>query len=207
MNTVKTFILAALAASALRAQAVQPDVTANVVVGSQFTITVTADSKDSTGANIPMTIQWNKDGVAIPGAVSASLVGPNAPAAASGVYTATLKNTGGTTLSPKATIVMITPVVITTQPAAQSLGLGSTATFNVAATGTGPLTYQWRKTGVPIPGAVGSSFVISAVAVSDVALYTVDVTNFAGTVTSAAASLTVITVNAPVVTGFGITKP
>src|SRR5271155_570320 len=37
-----------------------------------------------------------------------------------------------------------------TQPASVTVPLGQTATFSVIATGTGTLTYQWYKNGVPI---------------------------------------------------------
>jgi RHS repeat-associated protein len=47
---------------------------------------------------------------------------------------------------------------ITSHPLSQTITYGDSATFNVEASWTGPLTYQWRRNGVPIPGAVGSSF-------------------------------------------------
>lgn len=63
-------------------------------------------------------------------------------------------------------------------------------TFTVAASGDGPLTYQWRRNGTAIAGATGSSFTLAAVTADDVgALFTVVVTNTAGSVTSAAASI------------------
>ena len=41
-------------------------------------------------------------------------------------------------------------LAITTQPAPVTVPLvGGTASFSVAATGLAPLTYQWRKDGVP----------------------------------------------------------
>ena len=45
---------------------------------------------------------------------------------------------------------------ITTQPANQSVQAGQSATFSVVATGSAPLTYQWRKNGTAIPGATGA---------------------------------------------------
>src|SRR5437879_4498303 len=36
------------------------------------------------------------------------------------------------------------PPSITAQPSSQSIALGQTATFTVAATGTPPLNYQWQ---------------------------------------------------------------
>lgn len=80
---------------------------------------------------------------------------------------------------------------IATQPASQTVTTGSGATFSVAATGEGTLTYQWKKDNVAINGATGASYSISAAAASDAASYTVVVTNSWGAVTSSAATLTV----------------
>jgi hypothetical protein len=52
--------------------------------------------------------------------------------------------------------------VITTQPASQVVLLNQTATFTVAATGTGTLTYQWQKNGVAITGATAATYTTPA---------------------------------------------
>src|SRR5437879_13897649 len=81
---------------------------------------------------------------------------------------------------------------ITTQPGNQTVTAGQTATFTVVATGTAPLSYQWRKSGVNIAGATGASYTTPATTTSDSgATFSVVVSNTAGTVTSAAAVLTV----------------
>ena len=66
----------------------------------------------------------------------------------------------------------------------------------MTATGTAPLAYQWRRGGVPISGATGSSYTLSptSVAADNGAQFSVVVTNASGAVTSAVATLTV---NAP----------
>ena len=69
---------------------------------------------------------------------------------------------------------------------------GQTATCTVTNDGTPPFTYQWQKNGTAIPGATAASYVISAVAATDAGSYTVVVANPAGSVTSSAAVLTVI---------------
>jgi hypothetical protein len=81
---------------------------------------------------------------------------------------------------------------ITTQPSNQTLNSGQTATFNVAATGTSPMTYQWSKNGVAISGATSSSYTTPAETSTDnSAKFTAVVTNSAGSATSSAAILTV----------------
>ncbi|HGY91448.1 MAG TPA: HYR domain-containing protein, partial [Planctomycetes bacterium] len=87
---------------------------------------------------------------------------------------------------------------ITGQPVSLTVCEGDPASFTVTATGAGPLSYQWRFGGVPIPGATSSSFTIAATTVADDGNYDVVVSNACGSVTSAPASLTIETV--PVVT-------
>ena len=85
-----------------------------------------------------------------------------------------------------------TAPAITTQPAAVSVAAGQSATFSVAASGTAPFAYQWRRNGADIPGATASTYVAPAVAAGDSgASYTVVITNATGSVTSAGAVLTV----------------
>ncbi len=78
---------------------------------------------------------------------------------------------------------------ITTQPAAQVASLGGSATFTVAATGDAPLTYQWSRDGDEISGATAATLTVSNVQVPLLGSYSVAVGNALGTVTSAAAAL------------------
>ena len=58
-------------------------------------------------------------------------------------------------------------VVITTQPASQSVPIDRAATFTVAATGTAPLSYQWSKNGVEIARATAASYTTPDVSLAD----------------------------------------
>ena len=94
---------------------------------------------------------------------------------------------------------------ITTHPSSQTVPAGGTATFTVAASGTPPLSYQWQRNGVDIPGATSASYTLSDVTVTDSgATFRARVTNSAGSVTSNAATLTVTANQAPTAT---ITQP
>jgi len=62
----------------------------------------------------------------------------------------------------------------------------------VTAAGTGTLVYQWRKDGTDIAGASGSSYTITAAALSDNGSYDCLVSNDCGWTISAPATLTVI---------------
>jgi hypothetical protein len=81
---------------------------------------------------------------------------------------------------------------ITTQPVNQTVTAGQTATFSVAAGGTAPLSYQWQKSGVNIAGATAASYATPVTTTADSgSTFDVVVSNTAGTVTSATATLTV----------------
>ena len=61
-----------------------------------------------------------------------------------------------------------------------------------ATNGTAPLSYQWHKNGVDIGGATANAYTTPATSASDNgAIFNVTVTNSAGNVTSADATLTV----------------
>jgi hypothetical protein len=100
-----------------------------------------------------------------------------------------LSGCGGAAGDPKNT----QPVApaITTQPANKSVTEGQTATFNVTASGTSPLTYQWKK-GATIVGNNASSYTTPATTMDDDgAKYSVVISNTVGNVTSNEATLTV----------------
>jgi len=90
---------------------------------------------------------------------------------------------------------MTTPGVrpsITTHPESQTVDVGASVTFSVSASGTPPLTYQWRKGTNSISGANASAYTIGSAQTSDQGEYDVVVSNSAGSVTSSTATLVVV---------------
>ncbi len=85
---------------------------------------------------------------------------------------------------------------ITTQPSNASVPLGQNVTFSVTASGTNPLSYQWRKNGTNISGANAASYTKTNVQYSDAGQYSCVVTNSLGSATSNNAVLTVTAPNA-----------
>jgi hypothetical protein len=82
--------------------------------------------------------------------------------------------------------------VITTQPAAQSVTAGQSATFTVVASGAGPLSYQWQKNGTAIAAAASASYTTPPASLADSGTrFSVVVSNAGGSETSASAQLTV----------------
>ncbi|MFZ1292286.1 MAG: LamG-like jellyroll fold domain-containing protein [Melioribacteraceae bacterium] len=57
--------------------------------------------------------------------------------------------------------------VITQQPANQTVLEGTTATFNIIATSSAPISYQWYKNGAEIGGAILDSYTTPATTLSD----------------------------------------
>ena len=108
----------------------------------------------------------------------------------------------GTTLDGKlddVAIGMNAGPVIVLPPTNQAVNAGWPATFSVTATGTAPLTYQWRKNGVNIPGATANPYTTAAATTNDNgAQYGVVVANADGSVTSSVATLTVKVNHPPV---------
>jgi len=186
----------------------------SVAVGTTASGTITVNNVG--GSNLTISsISWSGNPFGISGLTAPSTIAPGAsnsfnvsysPTAAvtsSGSVTITsddpLTHAFVVTVSGTGTITAVAPT-ITTQPANQTVTAGQAATFAVAASGTAPLSYQWRKNGVNIAGATLSSYTTPATATSDSgATFSVVVTNTAGTVTSAAATLTVNPAPAPAI--------
>lgn len=83
-------------------------------------------------------------------------------------------------------------VAIGVQPAPQIQAPGGSVTFAVAASGSGPISYQWLKNGAPIGSASTAVLMLTNVSSNDVADYSVSASNSLGSVTSNAAHLTVL---------------
>ena len=81
---------------------------------------------------------------------------------------------------------------ITTQPANKTVAVGRTAKFRVTASGTAPLSYQWRKNGSNITGATQRFYETPPTTPDDNgSLFSVVVSNTNGSVTSNNATLRV----------------
>jgi hypothetical protein len=141
-----------------------------------------------------LTFQWSRNGSVIAGATSPSYTTPATTTANNGdVYQVTISNTMGTvTSSAKLSVQALTPPTIIQNPANASVTTGQAASFQVQASGSPPLAYQWQRNGTAISGATGASYTTPATALSDSgASFTVVVSNAAGSVNSVPATLTV----------------
>lgn len=178
-----------------------------LAAGATATFTVVV-----TGTPTP-TIQWRKNGVNIAGATAPTLTVSNISSADTGTYTVLASNgvnpdavSNGAVLTlsappppppppppptsfppPPATSTVAPSFAV--EPADQTANAGATVTFTALAGGSPAPTIQWRRNGVAISGATGSSLVLNNVSAADVAAYTATATNSAGTATSREATL------------------
>jgi Regulator of chromosome condensation (RCC1) repeat/Immunoglobulin I-set domain len=163
---------------------------ATVGVGQSATFSVVT----STGGAV--TYQWQKNGLDIAGAVGAAYTTPATTLADSGTtFRVILTNGAGLTTSATLRLTVVAAALaptISTQPVNVSISSGEAATFSVVATGSAPLSYQWLRGGVPIVGAISASYTMPSTGPGDSgAVFSVHVTNSAGSVVSAVAVLTV----------------
>jgi hypothetical protein len=152
----------------------------------------------SVSGSLPITFRWNKNGAAISGATAAAYTINGVTTNDQANYTVRVSNTYGAITSQVATLTVIVPPAITVQPKSYNTNVGATVTFSVGASGTAPLTYQWRKDGEDLLGATLNAYTLANVQPSDSGVYRVQVANPAGTATSTNAILNVGT--APAIT-------
>ncbi|MFO0839108.1 MAG: immunoglobulin domain-containing protein [Phycisphaerae bacterium] len=136
-----------------------------------------------------LTYQWRKDGAPINGATLDTLTINSVTAADAGNYDVVISNGCGGTISAVASLSLNPATVITSQPASQSVCEHTNVSFTVATTGVA-LTYQWRKDGIPIPGAIAATLAFDADDAHE-GLYDCVVTGNCGSATSAGAALLV----------------
>jgi hypothetical protein len=143
------------------------------------------------------TYQWQKNSANIAGATGETLQLANVSSSSAGTYTAIATNSSGSVASKGAVLTIATLPMITSQPASQSITLGTNVTLVVSATGNPTPTYQWQKNGVNLSdssGVTGSespTLLLSEISSVEVASYKVEASNMAGTATSNAAVLSI----------------
>ncbi|MBI2511328.1 MAG: immunoglobulin domain-containing protein [Opitutae bacterium] len=170
-----------------------------VALGDPATFSVTA-------LGVPAaTYQWYKDGNVISGATAATYTIAAAGASDPAAYSVVVTNSAGSATSDLAPLtvtgIVVAPTILT-HPASVTVAETGSATLSVAATGTDPLSYQWKKGADDLPGATASSYTISNATSADAGSYTVVVSNSAGSATSNAAVVSVKASAAVVLDGY-----
>ncbi|MFN0156887.1 MAG: FG-GAP-like repeat-containing protein [Bacteroidota bacterium] len=159
-----------------------------VVVGEQATFSVTASGTP------PLVYQWQKNGIDIAGATASSYATGSVTVADSGsTFVCIVTNAYNSRTSNVAMLTVYSPPTVSVDPENQTVNAGGIATFTVAATGTGQLSYQWQKNGDNILGATTNSYSTpQTLSSDDGSTYRCIVTNPYGVDTSNAATLKVL---------------
>jgi len=170
----------------------------SVLQNSNVTLVVAA------GGTTNLNYQWQRGGTnlanggRISGATNAALTITGALTNDAGSYRVIVTNLYGSATSAVATLTVLVPAKIITQPASQTVLAGTPAVFSVTADGTVPLNYQWSLNGTNlansahISGATNATLTVSNLVASDAGNYSVTVTNNYGSDTSSNAALTVV---------------
>jgi len=157
--------------------------------GTTATFTVTASGK-------LLRYQWQKAGVDITGATTATLTLTNVQTADGASYRVVVSNGGGSVNSSVAVLTVVALPAVTTVPAPRTaLDEGQPFSLSVAATSGSALTYQWKKDGRPIAGATTTNFSLASVRPGDAGVYTVEITDAIGQVVRKAAFVNVGTLS------------
>ena len=141
----------------------------------------------------PLTYQWQSNGTNIPGATNATLSLTNVQFADAGTYSVVASNAAGTDASPDAVLTVLSPPVVSVQPADQTVVTGAPATFTIEAAGSTPLGYQWQFNSANIAGATDSDYNLASATPTNAGTYSVVVSNAYGSAISSNAVLSVLT--------------
>jgi hypothetical protein len=152
----------------------------------------------------PLAFQWYFNGAPltnggrISGAATNTLSITSIQTNDTGSYQLFVTNSYGSATSSMATLTVLVPASITSQPSNQAALLNTTASFTAAAAGTPALTYQWYFNGAPltdtgrVTGSGTTNLSISNLQSNDFGPYQFVVTNDFGSATSPIVSLTLL---------------
>lgn len=142
--------------------------------------------------------QWRRGTTNIPTATSSSYTIPAAGFADAVSYNVLVTDDVGTTQSDDVTLSVISRAPnANITPGSPAVNPNSPITFTAnIVTGIAPFTYQWRKNGTKLTGATASSYTIASAQQSHEGSYDCVVTNAFGSMTAAAA---ILSVNDPVI--------
>ena len=153
---------------------------ATVIAGNGTNVTVVGG-----GVPAPVYFWYDNNANLIQSGASVTLALSNLQLANGGTYSVTASNYLGTA-STNFTINIIVPPCISQQPSNVLVNVGDPVNFYVVEGGCAvpAPTYRWYKNGSLISGATATNYSIGSVALTDIANYTVVVSNAAGSVTS-----------------------
>ena len=140
----------------------------------------------------PITYQWwLAPNTPLPGQTNAILTIPGATTNNSGTYFVTATNALGGEQSASVNVTVTAfPVAITQQPTNLTVFQNFPASFTMMATGTPPISLQWSRNGVPIPGATSTNYTFFASLANNGDTYSCLASNLIPPFTAASSSAT-----------------
>jgi len=163
-----------------------PPLSQTALAGRNVTFDVLA-----TGAG-SLRYQWFFNSVDILNATNRVFTIADTQPAHEGDYTVVVSSGSVSTRSATARLTILHHPLITQQPAAQTVTSGSTASFRVAAMGSGTLSHQWLLNDAEIAGATATNLIVTNAQLHHAGDYTARVTDNNGSITSNPAKLTVL---------------
>lgn len=165
----------------------------SVQVGGQVSFSVGYQGDNS------FTFQWYKNNAAIQNEINSIFSIGSVAESDAGSYTVKVTNKGGSVTSDAAVLTVIVPVAptIKVQPENKTVDIGGNTSLSVEAEGTPVLNYVWSKDGSPVPIGMGNVLPIMNAQTSNEGVYSVTVSNLAGSITSNTATITVTTPPTP----------
>jgi hypothetical protein len=146
----------------------------------------------------PLFYRWYYNDGLLAGQTNTALQLTNVQPPLEGGYAVVVSNTLGAVTSAVATLTVLVRPTITVQPVSVTGVEGGSATFSIAASGSLPINFRWRKGGVTFTNAIiratpsNSTLTLPQLTQSDATNYNVAVTNAAGA--APASSTAVLTV-------------
>lgn len=164
----------------------------------------TATIEISATATGTITYQWRKNGVPIPSSNSSTYVINELTQNDLGSYDCILSIASG--LSKISTLIKLTmeeEVIINGHPESTEINWSDDHTLSVIVAGAEPISFQWRKNGVPISDATNSSYTLTSVTSIDSGQYDCIVSNSYGQKISSKATIEVSSFSSEIATVFG----
>ena len=168
---------------------------ATICQGTATTLTVVANGNNDNA----MTYQWSLAGSTITGAISASYNISGFATSNVGTYSIAVSNSCGTTTSTSVGMdcslaLSSAPTITSVFTSPLSICEGQNYSTQVVANSNagGALSYQWKRSGVILPGATSAVLNFTGLRTIDAGIYTLDVINSCNTTTSANLQLDVL---------------
>lgn len=159
-------------------------VSTNLASGKPLILSVSATSLS------PISYEWRKDGQALAGHTTDTLLISSTSPFDSGEYTVLLSNQTGSSESTVCWVTVQDPPRVITQPQSVTTEIGTGVALQVETSGT-DLRYQWHKNNLPLPGETNTILSFASVSIQDGGAYRLTVANLVGSVASESATIAV----------------